>query len=74
MHLANCPACGRAVTMLRDGELCVHGPGPHEEFICPGSGDPALISAAQHLHVEESAERPERLARSVPQRRTEKGE
>ena len=52
MHLANCPACGRAVSILRDGELCNHGPGPEGEFACPGSGDPAFVAAAEHLHVE----------------------
>jgi hypothetical protein len=58
MHLANCPACGRAVSMLRDGELCTHGPGPDGEFVCPGSGDSNMVHAAQHLHVEDIDETP----------------
>jgi hypothetical protein len=53
MHLSNCPACGRAVSVLRDGELCTHGPGPDGAFVCPGSGDPELVQAAQHLSVDE---------------------
>jgi hypothetical protein len=52
MRLTTCPACGRAVTMLRDGERCNHGPGPDGEFICAGSGDQQLVAAAGHLNVE----------------------
>ena len=58
MHLANCPACGRVVSMLRDGELCTHGPGPDGEFVCPGSGDSNMVHAAMHLHVEDIDETP----------------
>ena len=58
MHLANCPACGRAVSMLRDGELCTHGPGPDGEFVCPGSGDSNMVHAAMHLHVVDIDETP----------------
>jgi hypothetical protein len=68
MHLASCPACGRAVSVLRDGDLCTHGPGPHDEFICPGSGNQDLVQAAQHLRVQPiplAPQCPERLSRSA---------
>ena len=65
MHLANCPACGRAVSMLREGELCNHGPGPGGEFACPGSGDQSMVQAAQHLHIVKTSEVPRRGAPSV---------
>jgi len=39
--------------MLRDEELCTHGPGPDGEFVCPGSGDSNMVHAAMHLHVED---------------------
>jgi len=58
MRLTQCPACGRAVSLLRDGELCTHGPGPDGEFVCPGSGDSNLVHAAMHLHVEDIHETP----------------
>jgi len=65
MHLANCPACGRAVSMLRDGELSTHGPGPDGEFVCPGSGDSNMVHAAMHLHVEDIDETPHERPLSV---------
>jgi hypothetical protein len=64
MRLTQCPACGRAVSMLRDGELCTHGPGPDGEFVCPGSGDSNMVQAAQHLHVEDIDATP--LVRPLP--------
>jgi hypothetical protein len=45
-----CPACQRAVQLKR-GLRVTHGPGPHGEFICPGSGDEGMVKAAQHLNV-----------------------
>jgi len=73
MHLANCPACRRAVSMLRDGELCTHGPGPDGEFVCPGSGDLSMVQAAQHLHVEDIDETPyERLLSATHATRTKR--
>jgi hypothetical protein len=65
MRLTQCPVCGRAMTMLRDGELANHGPGPDGEFACPGSGDPAFVSAASHLHVEQVPPTQERPLRST---------
>jgi hypothetical protein len=70
MSLANCPACGRVVSILREGELCNHGPGPGGEFACPGSGDPAFVAAADHLHVEAipQAHEPRLLTARTPRR------
>ena len=70
MRLTQCPACGRAVSMLRDGELCTHGPGPDGEFVCPGSGDPAFVAAAEHLHIEAipQAHEPRLLTARTPRR------
>ena len=65
MHFANCPACGRAVSMLREGELCTHGPGPDGEFVCPGSGDQAMVAAASHLSVEEIPHAPRKRPASA---------
>jgi hypothetical protein len=65
MRLTQCPACGRAVSMLRDGELCTHGPGPDGEFVCPGSGDSNMVEAALHLHVELVPQAQERRQQST---------
>ena len=35
----------------KDGKLVTHGPGPNDEFICPGSGDKAMVKAAAHIKV-----------------------
>ena len=73
MRLTQCPACGRAVSMLRDGELCTHGPGPDGEFVCPGSGDWNMVNAAMHLHVEDIDEMPyERPLSVTPATRTKR--
>ena len=51
-----CPRCGRPVTVLKDGSLASHGPGPENRdgicwFICPGSGDKAMVRAARNLKL-----------------------
>jgi hypothetical protein len=51
--------------MLRDGELCTHGPGPDGEFVCPGSSDLNMVEAARHLHVEDFDETPHESPMSV---------
>jgi hypothetical protein len=75
MRLTQCPACGRAVSMLRDDELCNHGPGPGGEFACPGSGDPAFLAAADHLHVEAipQVHEPRHLTARTPRRSARRG-
>jgi hypothetical protein len=59
--------------MLRDGELCTHGPGPDGEFVCPGSGDSNMVEAALHLHVEDldetTHERPSAVTTTTRTRR-----
>ena len=65
MRLTQCPVCGRAVSTLRCGELCNHGPGPDGDFACPGSGDPAFVEAAWHLHVEQVPQAKERRCSST---------
>lgn len=52
MPTATCPVCKWATcSVLKDGTLCTHGPGPKGEFICPGSGDKGMVDAAAHIKV-----------------------
>jgi hypothetical protein len=39
-----CKDCGRVVE-VKDGKVCTHGPGPGDQFICPGSGDKGMVKA-----------------------------
>jgi hypothetical protein len=56
-----CPKCKRKVT-VRDGILCTHGPGPNDEFICPGSGDKAMVKATKGVKVPGSRPGPKSMS------------
>lgn len=54
--LMKCKKCQCFVEVRSDGKLAAHGPGPNDEFICPGSGDKGLVKAARNLKVPKQKE------------------
>jgi DNA-directed RNA polymerase subunit RPC12/RpoP len=49
-----CSVCGREVSLDQDGKKVTHGPGPKGEFVCPGTGNKALVKAARRLRIDQA--------------------